>query len=178
MLNRNLGTALHGAPSVAPIGITNAGTLYYRSYKPTSDISHSESRDPVIQAGSHLSQRPYLSLAPVTTSCRAGHPMVEGFSTTGYNGLLRTISFTRSTQVVRSVLHPNVASAAICWSDNGTSILCDSFCRRPVALSGPRSDQSSEWRVDSAGQTVGKHDPSELRGRLGDVGDSGCFAHL
>ena len=38
MIQRNLGTAFHGVPSITPLGITSSGVFYYRNVTSTSDI--------------------------------------------------------------------------------------------------------------------------------------------
>jgi Tol biopolymer transport system component len=121
MLNRNLGTGLHGIPSVVTLGITDGGSVYYRNSKPTSDIYTANlDRD----TGRVVSDPKPLPLA------RPGDNVLPRWSPDGQKILYHWVQWAPADNMIYSIatgheerVVSNVPSAAICWVDNGSSIL-------------------------------------------------------
>ena len=121
MVNRNLGTGLHGAPTTTPAGITRAGTFFYSRYQATSDI-YVASIDPATGLVSS-SPRP-LALS------RPGDNVLPRWSPDGKRILYHWVQWAPADNIVYSLetnreerVASHVASASICWTQGGAAIL-------------------------------------------------------
>lgn len=134
MLNRNLGTGLHGAPTVTPLGIDRKGTLFYSLQKATSDIYIAD-LNPV--SGRVVSDPFPLQLA------RPGDNVLPRWSPDGKKILYHWVQWAPAGNVVYELasdreehVAPGVPSAAICWADGGAAILAIPYVGGPSPYQG------------------------------------------
>jgi Tol biopolymer transport system component len=134
MLNRNLGTALHGAPSVTSLGIDRRGTLFYSLYKATSDIYVAD-LNPV--TGKIESDPIPLQLA------WPGDNVLPRWSPDGKKILYHWVQWAPAENVVYELdsgrevrVATGVPSAAICWANDGAAILAIPYVGGPSPYQG------------------------------------------